>query len=54
MPQITLKIKEELQGYIDSHVKDHLSSALRRSFESTLLPAFQSGIDKMFTQVHFN
>jgi len=50
-PGISEAIKTEIQNTVGNALKQSLSKAFRKSFESSLLPAFQAGTDRMFAQI---
>lgn len=52
LPVVTQKIKESTKDVIKETIKTTLAESFRNAFESSLLPAFQAGIDRLFAQVN--
>ena len=50
-PVISNKVRDAVKDTVRDTVKSSLASSFRTAFESSLLPAFQIGTDRMFAQV---
>jgi hypothetical protein len=50
-PALSQKVREAVKDTVRDTVKAALASSFRTAFESSLLPAFQAGTDRMFAQV---
>lgn len=51
VPALQQKVRETVKEIVNSTVKQSLGGLFRNSFESSLLPAFQAGTDKLFSKV---
>lgn len=54
LPIITTKVKETIKESTKESVKLHLADSFRNAFENSLLPAFQTGVDRLFAQINLS
>ncbi len=50
-PLIAQKVRDAVKDTVRDTVKSALASSFRSAFDSSLVPAFQTGTERMFSQV---